>query len=600
MAERLDGIRRLTAHLWIGQSRFFYTNTGIFASDGHACLVDPNMAPEELARIRRFLRGRGLHASWIVLTHYHWDHILGPEAFPEARVIGHELLPQQLTGKSGADTLTAIAQWEAENQIPRLHPFSFPKLNRVVDPPDQLVVGTLRLDLIATPGHSPDQLAIYEGSTATLWASDILSDVEIPFISDSLSSFERTLARLAELEIQMLVPGHGFPSGDVSVIRSRIAEDRAYLAELRARVEASVAAGVGMAETVERCAEMQFRNRDENAIPHRRNVESVYAELGGDVEPGGVGWSREVRIVDCPGSYRRRQMMSQYAAAGVDIDAATRAVDLMKSAIRRTYTPSVLADVGSFGGLFALDNLPDQPVLVASTDGVGTKVKLAAQLGRWRGIGHDIVNHCVNDILVQGARPLFFLDYIATSKLIPEAVAEVVTGIAEACEAVGCALLGGETAEMPGVYAEGAFDVAGTVVGLVSRAAILPRPDQMAAGDVILGLPSSGPHTNGYSLIRRVVADQDLNQLIDGVPLADALLAAHRCYLPQVQQLLDAGVPVRAMAHITGGGFVDNIPRVLPNGLAARIERERWQTPVLFEKLVDLEWHVGRRGVPRL
>ena len=138
--------------------------------------------------------------------------------------------------------------------------------------------------------------------------------------------------------------------------------------------------------------------------------------------------------------------MSQYAAAGVDIDAATRAVDMMKDAIRRTYTPSVLADVGSFGGLFALENLPDQPVLVASTDGVGTKVKLAAQLERWHGIGHDIVNHCVNDILVQGARPLFFLDYIATSKLIPEAVAAVVTGIAEACEAVGCALLGGETA----------------------------------------------------------------------------------------------------------------------------------------------------------
>ncbi|MBI1298993.1 phosphoribosylformylglycinamidine cyclo-ligase [bacterium] len=279
--------------------------------------------------------------------------------------------------------------------------------------------------------------------------------------------------------------------------------------------------------------------------------------------------------------------MSQYAAAGVDIDAATRAVDMMKDAIRRTYTPSVLADVGSFGGLFALENLPDQPVLVASTDGVGTKVKLAAQLGRWHGIGHDIVNHCVNDILVQGARPLFFLDYIATSKLIPEAVAAVVTGIAEACEAVGCALLGGETAEMPGVYAEGAFDVAGTIVGVVGRGALLPRPDQMAVGDVILGLPSSGPHTNGYSLIRRAIADRDLNEQIDGVSLADALLAPHRCYVPHIQKLIDVGISLRGMAHITGGGFVDNIPRVLPAGLAARIERERWQTPVLFEKLVE-------------
>ncbi|MCB0114669.1 MAG: phosphoribosylformylglycinamidine cyclo-ligase, partial [Caldilineaceae bacterium] len=253
--------------------------------------------------------------------------------------------------------------------------------------------------------------------------------------------------------------------------------------------------------------------------------------------------------------------MSQYAAAGVDIDAATRAVDMMKEAIRRTYTPSVLADVGSFGGLFALENLPERPVLVASTDGVGTKVKLAAQLGRWHGVGHDIVNHCVNDILVQGARPLFFLDYIATSKLIPEAVAAVVTGIAEACEAVGCALLGGETAEMPGVYAEGAFDVAGTIVGVVGRGELLPRTEQMAAGDVILGLPSSGPHTNGYSLIRRAIADRDLNEEIDGVPLADALLAPHRCYVPHIQRLIDAGVRVQGMAHITGGGFVDNIPR---------------------------------------
>lgn len=278
--------------------------------------------------------------------------------------------------------------------------------------------------------------------------------------------------------------------------------------------------------------------------------------------------------------------MSHYAAAGVDIDAATRAVDLMKAAIRRTYTPSVLADVGSFGGLFALENLPAQPVLVASTDGVGTKVKLAAQLGRWRGVGHDIVNHCVNDILVQGARPLFFLDYIATSRLIPEAVAEVVTGIAEACEAIGCALLGGETAEMPGVYAEGAFDVAGTVVGLVDRGAILPRIEQMRAGDLLVGLPSSGPHTNGYSLIRRIVDGRDLNEAIDGVPLADRLLAPHRCYLPDYQRLIAAGVTVKGMAHLTGGGFVDNIPRVLPDALAARIRRRAWEQPILFRKLV--------------
>ena len=293
MPERIDGIQRLTANLWIGQSRFFYTNTGIFAADGHACLVDPNMTPDELARIRRFLRGRGLHASWIVLTHYHWDHILGPEAFPEAQVIGHERLPQQLTGKSGADTLAAIARWEAENQIPRLQPFTVPVLNRVVDPPDQLVLGNLHLDLIATPGHSPDQLAIYERSTATLWASDILSDVEIPFVSDSLARFEKTLARLAGLEIDVLVPGHGFPSRDRDAIRARIAEDRAYLAELRDRVETSIAAGMHIDETVVRCADMTYRNPENNIVEHRRNVESVYAELGGDANPDRVGWSRE-------------------------------------------------------------------------------------------------------------------------------------------------------------------------------------------------------------------------------------------------------------------------------------------------------------------
>ncbi len=252
---------------------------------------------------------------------------------------------------------------------------------------------------------------------------------------------------------------------------------------------------------------------------------------------------------------------SRYKEAGVDIDAAGRAVELMKTAVRATYTPDVLADVGSFGGLFALNNLPAKPVLVASTDGVGTKVKLAAELGRWQGIGHDIVNHCVNDILVQNARPLFFLDYIATSKLVPEAVGAVVTGVAEACAQAGCALLGGETAEMPGVYAEGAFDVAGTVVGLVNRDAIWPQQQAMQPGDLLLGLPSSGPHTNGYSLIRSTVAGRDLDQVLeDGQTLADALLAPHRCYVRAIDALSDAGVQVKGLAHITGGGFVDNVP----------------------------------------
>lgn len=276
-----------------------------------------------------------------------------------------------------------------------------------------------------------------------------------------------------------------------------------------------------------------------------------------------------------------------YREAGVDIDAGNRAVELIKDAVRATFTPNVLADVGSFGGLYALDNLSPQPVLVASIDGVGTKVKLAAQLGRWRGVGVDLVNHCVNDILVQNARPLFFLDYIAASRLQPAAVAEVVDGMADACRSAQCALIGGETAEMPGVYAEGAFDVAGSIVGIVDRSRLLPRQQDMVPGDVLIGLASSGPHTNGYSLIRRAVNGQDLLQVLpDGQTLADALLAPHRSYLPEVTAVEAAGIAMKGMAHITGGSFVENVPRVLPAHLAARIVAKSWDIPPLFQQLI--------------
>lgn len=280
---------------------------------------------------------------------------------------------------------------------------------------------------------------------------------------------------------------------------------------------------------------------------------------------------------------------SAYAAAGVDIDAATRAVEMMKASVRATHTPNVLADVGSFGGLFALTDLPANPVLVASTDGVGTKVKLASQVDRWEGIGHDIVNHCANDILVQGARPLFFLDYIATSKIVPEHVAAAVMGVADACRAIGCALLGGETAEMPGVYTPGTFDLAGTIVGVVGRDELLPRSEAMAAGDVLIGLPSISPHTNGYSLIRKCIEGRDLSAPFDesGVPLIDALLLPHKAYVNEVAALRAGGVDVKGLAHITGGGFLDNVPRILPAGLAARIDRGSWDVPPLFRKLVE-------------
>jgi phosphoribosylformylglycinamidine cyclo-ligase len=283
---------------------------------------------------------------------------------------------------------------------------------------------------------------------------------------------------------------------------------------------------------------------------------------------------------------------SQYASSGVDIDAGNRAVELMKDSVRATYNDSVLAGIGSFGGLFDASSFKqmDHPVLVASTDGVGTKVKLAASVGRYRGIGHDIVNHCVNDILVQGARPLFFMDYFATSKLNPEQTAEVVTGIAEACKGADMALLGGETAEMPGVYRDGEFDVAGTVIGVLERNAILPRLT-MQAGDVLIGFKSSGPHTNGYSLIRKVFENTPLDD-----SLADALLAPHRSYFNALYPNLSK---VKALAHITGGGFIENIPRVLPKNLDAAIHLNSWLVSPLW-KLIQQKGNISTEEMYRV
>jgi len=266
---------------------------------------------------------------------------------------------------------------------------------------------------------------------------------------------------------------------------------------------------------------------------------------------------------------------SQYAASGVDIDAGNRALELMKDSVRATYTEAVLAGIGSFGGLFDVSSLKqmDHPVLVASTDGVGTKVKFAASYGRFRGIGHDIVNHCINDILVQGAKPLFFMDYFATSRLNPEQTAEVVTGIAEACQEANMALLGGETAEMPGVYQPNEFDVAGTIVGVLERNEILPRPT-IQEGDLLIGLTSSGPHTNGYSLIRKTLENTSLDPA-----LVDTLLAPHRSYFNLLYPQLSK---VKALVHITGGGFIENVPRLLPENLNAVIHRNAWQIPSIW------------------
>ena len=293
------------------------------------------------------------------------------------------------------------------------------------------------------------------------------------------------------------------------------------------------------------------------------------------------------------------QGLSAYQQSGVDIAAGHRAVALMKDAVGRSQTApglrgQVLQGLGGFGGLFrpGFAGMAD-PVLVASTDGVGTKTKVAALAGVYGGLGHDIVNHCVGDLLVQGARPLFFLDYIAMGKLLPGAVAEFVNGAAEACLAVGAALLGGETAEMPGVYVAGELDIVGTLVGVVDRPALVTG-ERLTAGDAVIALPSSGLHTNGYSLARRVLGGLDWNEERPefsgtglGGTLLDALLAPHRCYLPAFEALTSAGIDIRGMSHITGGGLIDNPPRIFPEGLGMAADLNSWTVPPLFRLIVE-------------
>ncbi len=295
---------------------------------------------------------------------------------------------------------------------------------------------------------------------------------------------------------------------------------------------------------------------------------------------------------------------SRYAEAGVDIDAKARALENAKSVIRSTFTAGVLGDVGGFGGLFRPDFTGlREPVLVASTDGVGTKLKVAIAMGRHDACGADLVNHCVNDILVQGARPLFFLDYVAAGKLDGDVLLSVIEGIARACRENGTALLGGETAEMPDMYAAGDYDLAGTIVGVVERSRILDGSN-VRVGDLAVGLPSSGLHTNGYSLARKVLLEEagfsleDGPDELDGVSVGEALLATHRSYLAPLTPLLEAGL-VHAMAHITGGSFYDNIPRVLPEGLDVVIRSGSWPVPPVFQ-VIEQEGHVSFEEMHRV
>jgi phosphoribosylformylglycinamidine cyclo-ligase len=276
----------------------------------------------------------------------------------------------------------------------------------------------------------------------------------------------------------------------------------------------------------------------------------------------------------------------------VNIDAAGKATEMIAELARSTLRPEVLGGVGFFGGLFEFKGY-QQPVLVSSTDSVGTKLRIASALGRHDTIGIDIVNHCVNDILTCGAEPLFFLDYIGIGKLLPEKVASIVKGLAQACREVGCALIGGETAELPGIYTGDDYELVGFIVGVVEKAKII-RGETIVAGDTIIGLPSSGLHTNGYSLARKIFGETrsalDVEYPELGRTLGASLLEPHRCYYRPLKPLLPL---IKGIAHITGGGLIDNVPRILPPGTIARFNSQSWEVPPIFQ-LIQQRGNVSR------
>ncbi|MCB8977666.1 MAG: phosphoribosylamine--glycine ligase [Ardenticatenaceae bacterium] len=436
---------------------------------------------------------------------------------------------------------------------------------RFGDPETQVVLPLLESDLVelmlaCVNGRlTPDMVQIHPGACATV----VMAAPGYP------ASYPKGLP----------ITGLDALPEDVMVFHAGTAQKDGQLVTNGGRVLAMTARGDDLGTAVSRAYAGVEQIHFEDA--HYRK------DIGGD-------WRLEIRD-SAHSPISNLQSPSAYAAAGVDLEAGNRATTLMKTAVHSTFGPEVLSGVGSFGGLFDISKAKRmaQPVLVASTDGVGTKTMVAAAMNRWDTIGHDIVNHCINDILVQGAKPLFFLDYVASSKLNPEQIAEVVGGIAAACREAGVALLGGETAEMPGVYQPGELDFVGTVVGLVDRAKIIDGT-RIAAGDAILGLPSSGLHTNGFSLARRALANLDWTavhpQLNDTV--GNTLLTPHRSYLSDFQALQAAGVDIRGLAHITGGGLVDNPPRIFPAGLGAKIKRGSWSVPPIFQ-LIQQQGHIS-------
>ncbi|MFN8474982.1 MAG: MBL fold metallo-hydrolase [Anaerolineae bacterium] len=285
----MSTFRPIAADLWVAQSPLFATNSGVWMNGFQAILIDPAIYPAEIEAMRDFLAAREIEAAYLILTHSHWDHVFGPEHFPDVPIVTQAGF-SRWANEPGAHLVEKIARFEEEADIHREAPFAIPMPSHTVDGAGELRLGDMLVRLTHAPGHAPDQLTIYEPVSGTLWAADMLSDLEIPFVSDSLAGYERTLADLAGRDINALVPGHGTPTVDGGEIQARLTDDRAYLAELRERVERAVGAGKTMDETVAACADMRFRYPDDNAGPHRLNVESVYAELGGAADGAAVGW----------------------------------------------------------------------------------------------------------------------------------------------------------------------------------------------------------------------------------------------------------------------------------------------------------------------
>jgi glyoxylase-like metal-dependent hydrolase (beta-lactamase superfamily II) len=285
-------MEQLTANLWNAQSRLYATNSGIFVDRGRACLIDPCILPDEIQAIASFLEDRQAVVEAIVITHSHWDHILGPQHFPGVRILAQANYHSEVAGDLGAAILRIVAEWEEQNGVERESPFAIPQPDETFEETMDLDIGGLSLRLLHAPGHTSDQLVVYEPGAGVLWAADMLSDIEIPFVGHSLPDYERTLSQLSELDTQVLIPGHGSPTSDKAEIFSILAQDRTYLAELGERVGRAVAEGRSVEETVALCGDMQYRRCEENEGPHRLNVENVYIELGGEADATEVGWGQ--------------------------------------------------------------------------------------------------------------------------------------------------------------------------------------------------------------------------------------------------------------------------------------------------------------------